>query len=132
MSKAMGGPDALFAVHDHTRTSPGPIGRPSVDRYAWNVAFAVPSGVSPSRPFVETMLLPGPWAATVGARAAAQTSSVPRRTPRRVNSPRQDDMERRDQIEAVGADEPRLDAPGSGLREGEGRDEEGVPVGAVG
>ncbi len=64
---------ALFADHDQTSTSPGPIGRPRVERYAWKGAFDVPSGVSTKLPLFETVPLPAPWAETVGAKRAAQT-----------------------------------------------------------
>src|SRR5437867_2803837 len=87
MSNAIGGPAAAFAVQDQTRTSPGPIGRPRVERYAWKVAFALPCGVSTNLPFAETMLLPGPWAATEGAIAAAQTRIVRMNPTRRVQLP---------------------------------------------
>src|SRR5207247_1831598 len=87
MSTAIGGPIAAFADQDHTRTSPGPIGRPRVERYTWNVAFAVPPGVCTNLPFAETMLLPGPWAATEGAIAAAQTRIVKMNPTRRVQLP---------------------------------------------
>ena len=69
----MGGPITPFADYDQMRPSPGPIGRPRVERYAWNEAFGVPFEVSTKLPLFETVPLPAPWAETVGANRAAQT-----------------------------------------------------------
>ena len=62
-----------FADYDRMRPSPGPIGRPRVERYAWNETFGVPFEVSTKLPLFETVPLPAPWAETVGANMAAQT-----------------------------------------------------------
>src|SRR5712691_6141880 len=94
MSNAMGGPVAAFADHDQMRTSPGPIGRPRVERYAWKEAFDVPLGVSTKLPLFETVPLPAPWAETVGANRAAQTRINSRLAAPRINPLRSGRCER--------------------------------------